>query len=99
MTHQAFIDFIKSGLDPESVDINDIHHVFKEWSILAVPTFILDPSWMTDSRRQQWPSKQSRMVDRLYFALAEQERKNIELQGKLIEANKEISKLKRANKA
>ena len=91
-------EFVKSDYDFKNLDVTKIYPIAMELAVNLVPIQEI-PTWEYQDRRgRTWPFLFARMIERLSFAHYQEVEKNKEQKLKIIELQKEISKLKRDNK-
>jgi DICT domain-containing protein len=98
-SEKVFDKFVESEYNVNEVPIDDVHHVAMEWAVKLVPVNYAMASWQhQEARGNTIPWKFNKLVQRLRGALWEAERKLKRQQEDLIEARKELSRLKRLQK-
>lgn len=94
-SEEAFLLFAESGYDVSSIKKEDIHHVASEWVAQLVPVYPQATWEQQQARKSQWPWIFGLLVGRMYSEWFFTDQENRKLKESLIEARKEISRLKR----
>ncbi len=95
---EAFEKFVISGYDPESVAVDDLYAVIQTWVYSELVPVTNGSYGDLIIRSNQWASKLAQLAARIQSELWQTRNKLQRQREQLIEAKKEISRLKRNNK-